>query len=117
MLAQPGWMLVPWLVFGLAATLKLRRLARMMRRHLLSGRAGTERFRRSLERIWDLDLPAGPQPGQTGRNRHGRPPAAADPLPPSGHSPQQHLHQGQPGQGHDPEQGRNSGQAHGQHRG
>lgn len=109
MLAQPGWTLVPWLVLGLAATLKLWRLVRVVRRHLLGDRAGTERFRRSLERIWERDLPAGPQPGQTGRHRHRKPPAAADPLPPSGHSPQQHLHQGQPGQGHEPKQGRNSG--------
>ncbi len=109
MLAQPGWMLVPWLVLVLAAILKLWRLARVVRRHLPGDRAGTEGFRRSLERIWELDLPAEPPPGQTRRHRHGRQPAAADPLPPSGHSPQQHLHQGQPRQGDEPEQGRNSG--------
>ncbi len=62
MTAHPLWMLVPWAVFAVAAGLKFWRLTSVFRRHLLGAptpaSTSTERFRRSLERIWRKDQPA-----------------------------------------------------------
>jgi cytochrome c biogenesis protein CcdA len=48
-------MLVPWAVFAIGAGLKFWRLTALFRRHLLGTPTKTERFRRSLERIWQKD--------------------------------------------------------------
>ncbi|MFM7314915.1 MAG: hypothetical protein ACKO0M_17445 [Cyanobium sp.] len=45
-------MLIPWAVFALAAGWKFWRITTLFRRHLLDVTSGTERFRQSLERIW-----------------------------------------------------------------
>jgi len=49
---HPLWMLAPWAVFAVAAGVKFWRLTALFRRHLLDAPTRTERFRRSLERIW-----------------------------------------------------------------
>ena len=51
----PLWMLVPWAVFAIAAGLKFWRLTALFRKHLLGARTKTERFRESLEQIWQKD--------------------------------------------------------------
>ena len=51
-MGSPLWMLVPWVVFAVAAGLKFWRLTSLFRRHALSTPTKTERFRQSLERIW-----------------------------------------------------------------
>ena len=55
-------MLVPWAVFAVAAGVKFWHLSAVFRRHLLGGptpaSTSTERFRQSLERIWQKDQPA-----------------------------------------------------------
>lgn len=53
-------MLLPWAVFAVAAALKFWRLTAVfrrsvLRRHLLDAPTSTERFRQSLERIWQQD--------------------------------------------------------------
>ena len=55
---NPLWMLVPWAVFAVAAGLKFWRITTLFRRHLLGSPSGTERFRQSLERIWQRDQQA-----------------------------------------------------------
>lgn len=55
MLTNPLWMLVPWAVFAVAAGLKFWRFTSLLRRHLLGAPTSTERFRQSLERIWQKD--------------------------------------------------------------
>ncbi len=55
---NPLWMLVPWVVFALAAGLKFWRVTTVFRRHLQGSRSSTERFRQSLERIWQTDQQA-----------------------------------------------------------
>ena len=54
MTSNPLWMLVPWLVFAIAAGLKFWRATALFRRELLKTPSQTERFRQSLERIWTL---------------------------------------------------------------
>lgn len=54
MTSNPLWMLVPWLVFAIAAGLKFWRVTALFRRELLEPPSQTERFRQSLERIWTL---------------------------------------------------------------
>jgi hypothetical protein len=51
-------MLVPWLVFTLAAGLKFWRLTSVFRQHMAKGQTNPERFRQSLERIWQQDQQA-----------------------------------------------------------
>lgn len=51
-MTSPLWMLVPWLVFALAAGFKFWRITALFRRHLLAAPTNSERFRQSLERIW-----------------------------------------------------------------
>jgi hypothetical protein len=53
-MSNPLWMLVPWLVFAIAAGLKFWRATALFRRELLKTPSQTERFRQSLERIWTL---------------------------------------------------------------
>ncbi len=53
--AHPLWMLVPWAVFAVAACVKFWRLTTAFRRHLLDIPTPSERFRQSLERIWQRD--------------------------------------------------------------
>lgn len=48
-------MLVPWVVFAVAAGVKFWRVTTLFRRHLLSPPTSTERFRQSLEQIWHHD--------------------------------------------------------------
>ena len=55
---HPLWMLAPWAVFAIGAGLKFWRLTDLFRRHLLGTPSKTERFRRSLERIWRVDQQA-----------------------------------------------------------
>ncbi len=52
---NPLWMLVPWAVFAIAAGLKFWRITSLFRRHLLGIPTSTERFRQTLERIWQKD--------------------------------------------------------------
>ena len=49
---HPLWMLVPWAVFAVAAGVKFWRITTTFRRQLQNTPSSTERFRRSLERIW-----------------------------------------------------------------
>lgn len=55
---SPVWMLVPWAVFAIAAGVKFWRVSTLFRRQLLDTRSNTERFRQSLERIWQKDQQA-----------------------------------------------------------
>lgn len=55
MTAHPLWMLVPWVVFAVAAGIKFWRLTSLFRRHLVGTPPSTERFRNTLERIWEKD--------------------------------------------------------------
>lgn len=52
---HPAWILVPWAVFALAAAIKVWRLWGTLRRRLVAPASGSERFRQSLERIWQRD--------------------------------------------------------------
>ena len=54
-MAHPLWMLAPWAVFALAAGLKLWRLTRVFRQRMAQTQTNPERFRQSLERIWQKD--------------------------------------------------------------
>ena len=54
-MSDPLWMLVPWGVFAVAAGLKFWRITTLFRRHLLGVPTRTERFRQSLERIWQRE--------------------------------------------------------------
>lgn len=60
--ADPLWLLVPWAVFAVAAGFRFWRLTALFRRHLLdaptSSPTSSERFRESLERIWERDQQA-----------------------------------------------------------
>jgi hypothetical protein len=49
---QPLWILLPWTVFGIAAGIKLWRLATGLGRQLGRQTAPKEPFRQTLERIW-----------------------------------------------------------------
>jgi hypothetical protein len=51
-MGTPLWMLVPWVVFAIAAGFKFWRLTAGFRKEVISGPSGSERFRQSLERIW-----------------------------------------------------------------
>jgi hypothetical protein len=51
-MSNPLWMLVPWLVFAVAAGIKFWRLTALFRKHLLGFPSRTERLRQMLERIW-----------------------------------------------------------------
>ena len=57
-MSNPLWMLVPWLVFALAAGIKFWRLTTLFRKHLLGVPSRTERLRQMLERIWEKDQQA-----------------------------------------------------------
>ena len=52
---SPLWMLVPWAVFAVAAGWKFWRVTALFRRYLLGAPTERERFRQSLERIWQKD--------------------------------------------------------------
>ncbi|MEB3276476.1 MAG: hypothetical protein VKM92_05855 [Cyanobacteriota bacterium] len=49
---HPGWILVPWAVFALAAAIKAWRLFASVRQATQGPRPNTEQFRSRLERIW-----------------------------------------------------------------
>jgi hypothetical protein len=53
---QPIWLLVPWLVFAVAAALKAWKIGRLINNQLRSQRRGSvwgiERFRAELELGW-----------------------------------------------------------------
>jgi len=49
------WLLVPWAVFAIAAGLKFWRLTALFRRHIWGVPTKTERFRQTLESIWQKD--------------------------------------------------------------
>jgi hypothetical protein len=53
---QPIWLLVPWLVFAIAAVLKAWKIGRLINQQLRSQRRdtawGIERFRAELELGW-----------------------------------------------------------------
>lgn len=57
-MAHPLWMLAPWAVFALAAGLKVWRLTRVFRQHMAQTQTNPERFKQSLERIWQKDQQA-----------------------------------------------------------
>lgn len=63
LMSNPIWMLVPWLVFALAAAVKFWQLTSLLRRHLLASPSRTERLRQTLERIWEKDQQHLPQAG------------------------------------------------------
>ena len=52
---HPLWILVPWVVFALAAGLKAWRLMTLLRRQRLPLATSSERFREALERSWARD--------------------------------------------------------------
>jgi len=52
---HPLWILVPWVVFALAAGLKAWRLMALVRRQRLPLAGSSERFREALERSWARD--------------------------------------------------------------
>ena len=54
-IAHPLWMLVPWAVFAVAAGLKFWRLTSGFRSSRQGSARQSERFRQSLERIWQND--------------------------------------------------------------
>lgn len=54
-MSNPVWMLVPWLVFALAAGLQFWRLTARFRRRELGAVSSREQFRQTLERIWQND--------------------------------------------------------------
>ena len=54
-IAHPLWMLVPWAVFAVAAGFKFWRLTNGFRRSQQGSARQSERFRQSLERIWQND--------------------------------------------------------------
>ena len=54
-MSNPLWMLVPWAVFAVAAGVKFWRITTVFRSRLEGSPARTERFRQSLERIWQKD--------------------------------------------------------------
>ena len=49
---HPLWMLAPWAVFALAAGIKFWRITAVFRKRGLERDTSTERFRKTLERIW-----------------------------------------------------------------
>lgn len=52
---HPLLLLVPWAVFAMAVGLKLWRLGTLIRRRVVNHPARTERFRQSLERLWERE--------------------------------------------------------------
>jgi cytochrome c biogenesis protein CcdA len=52
------WTLVAWAVFAIGAGIMFGRLTTLLRRHLLGIPSRSERFRQSLERIWQKDQQA-----------------------------------------------------------
>lgn len=58
MTEHPAWLLVTWAIFAVAAGVKFWHLTTAFRRHLLSAPTRSERFRQSLERIWQRDQKA-----------------------------------------------------------
>jgi hypothetical protein len=54
-MAQPIWMLIPWVIFALAAGLKFWRFTRLVRQHRPGQGPELERVRASLERNWRRD--------------------------------------------------------------
>jgi len=52
---EQSWLLVPWCVFAVAAGIKFWQLNRGIRNQLRRPRPSTAAFRRTLERIWQLD--------------------------------------------------------------
>jgi len=54
-MSNPLWMLLPWLVFAVAAGIKFWRLTALFRKHLLGVPSRTERLRQMLERVWEKD--------------------------------------------------------------
>ncbi len=49
------WILVPWLVFAVAAGTKFWRLTKAFRRQPLDAGGHTEAFRQTLEQTWQRD--------------------------------------------------------------
>jgi hypothetical protein len=58
-MGSPLWMLVPWVLFAVAAGIKFWRLTTLFRKHLLVVPSRTERLRQMLERIWTQEQQAG----------------------------------------------------------
>jgi len=56
-MTNPLWMLMPWVVFAVAAGVKFWRLTSAWRQRG-EGSMNTDQFRRSLERIWQKDQKA-----------------------------------------------------------
>jgi len=54
---HPIWMLLPWGVFALAAGVKFWRFGRLLQARRQRRWMSSDQFRRSLERIWQLDPP------------------------------------------------------------
>jgi hypothetical protein len=54
-MSNPLWMLVPWAVFAVAAGVKFWRITAVFRRRLQTTPSQTERFRQSLEQVWQQD--------------------------------------------------------------
>lgn len=53
--AHPAWVLFPWAVFAVGAGIKFWQLTALFRKHLIGIPSRTERFRQTLERIWEKD--------------------------------------------------------------
>ena len=55
-MTHPGWLLVPWAVFALAALLKVWQITALFRRTLRQRQTqSSEAMRAQLERIWHKD--------------------------------------------------------------
>ena len=55
---DPVWMLMPWVVFAVAAGIKFWLLTSAWRQRGAGTAPNTDQFRRSLERIWQKDQKA-----------------------------------------------------------
>jgi hypothetical protein len=55
LLRNPAWMLVPWVVFAVAAGIKFWRITALFRRQLGGAPSEPDLFRQRLERIWQRD--------------------------------------------------------------
>jgi hypothetical protein len=52
---HPELILVPWTVFAVALALKVLKLGKALKRHIIAPPLSTDQFRQSLERIWEQE--------------------------------------------------------------
>jgi|694.fasta_scaffold67937_4 hypothetical protein len=62
MSTEPGhgqlWILFPWSLFAVAVGVKFWQINKTIRQRHMNSTASTERFRRTLERLWNKDHPS-----------------------------------------------------------